>query len=553
MKETFFRTMTWLHTWVGLLVCWVLLLVFFAGTMSYYRYEISLWTQPELHHEVFQSYQDSHLSQQLVQGQRYLEQHAADAKDWRINFPIERKPYLSYSWQTQPKPGQRRGEFIEHVIKNNDQGVITEVRDSRGGNFFYRLHFDLHYMPANIARWIVGLCTLFMLLALISGIVIHKRIFKDFFNFRRNKGSRSWLDAHNISSVLALPYHLMITYTGLITLMLMYMPWGVLTAYDGDVRAFRAELKPAREQVKSIGISADMIQINTLLPQVKSYWGEAPIKQVVITNLNDENSRISFYKNTQQTVTDKRISLVFSGVTGKLVGDIPDSPSATHVTHDTLMSLHTARFAEPLLRGFFFICGIMGCAMIATGTLLWAVKIRQKQQKNITGGAKPSLGLRLVEGLNLTFIAGLPLATCSFFYANRLLPTEMANRAQWEANGFFITLALVAVLASINRTQTSWRFVLRLGSIGLIAIPVLNALTSSSHLISNISQLQWVLVGFDMMCVLLGSALWFASNKLANKISLSKTSSGIKQETKTEIPVGQAAQQHTQLTPTKGA
>jgi uncharacterized iron-regulated membrane protein len=553
MKDSFFRTMTWLHTWVGLLVCWVLLLVFFAGTVSYYRYEISLWTQPELHSEVFQSYQDTHLSQQLAQGQSYLEQHAADAKDWRINLPIERRPYLSYGWQTQPQPEQRRGEFIQHIVKTDGQGIVTDVRDSRGGNFFYRLHFDLHYMPAKIARWIVGFCTMFMLLALISGIVIHKRIFKDFFSFRRNKGSRSWLDAHNVSSVLALPYHLMITYTGLITLMMMYMPWGVLTAYDGDARAFRAELKPGPEQVKPAGVSAQMIQINTLLPLVKSYWGETPIKQVVITNLNDDNSLVSFYKNTQQTVTDIRIPLIFSGVTGKLVSDIPDSPSATNVTHDTLISLHTARFSEPLLRAFFFICGIMGCAMIATGTLLWAVKIRQKQQKNIKDGTRPSLGLRLVEGLNLTFIAGLPLATCSFFYANRLLPTEMVNRAQWEVNSFFITLTLVAILACINRTKTSWRFVLRFASIGLIAIPVLNALTSSSHLISNITHQQWPLVGFDMMCVLLGGALWFASNKLASKISLSTASYAAKQKANTKIPLTQSPLQHTQISPTKGA
>ena len=189
----------------------------------------------------------------------------------------------------------------------------------------------------------------------------------------------------------------------------------------------------------------------------------------------------------------------------------------------------------------------MGCAMIATGTLLWAVKIRQKQQKNIKNGAKPSLGLRLVEGLNLTFIAGLPLATCSFFYANRLLPTEMANRAQWEVNCFFITLTLVAMLACINRTQTSWRFVLRFGAIGLLAIPALNALTSNSHLINNISQQQWALVGFDMMCVLLGGALWFASNKLANKISLSTSSSPAKH--KANITPKLASQ----ITSTKGA
>lgn len=211
MKENFFRSMTWLHTWVGLLVCWVLLLIFFAGTLSYYRHDISLWTKPELHKNVIQSYDASLIEPELDKAQQYLSQHAEGARDWRISFPTDRKPYLSYSWQTQPEAGQRRGKFIEHVVQKDQEQLITDVRQTKGGNFFYRLHFDLHYMPAKIARWIVGFCTMFMLIALISGIVIHKRIFKDFFSFRRNKGSRSWLDAHNVSSVLALPYHLMIT------------------------------------------------------------------------------------------------------------------------------------------------------------------------------------------------------------------------------------------------------------------------------------------------------------------------------------------------------
>ena len=43
------QSMSWLHTWSGLLVCWILLLVFCAGTASYYRNEITLWMQPELH------------------------------------------------------------------------------------------------------------------------------------------------------------------------------------------------------------------------------------------------------------------------------------------------------------------------------------------------------------------------------------------------------------------------------------------------------------------------------------------------------------------------
>ncbi|GIU09513.1 MULTISPECIES: PepSY domain-containing protein [unclassified Shewanella] len=517
MKETFFRSMTWLHTWVGLLVCWILLLVFFAGTLSYYRYEMTLWSKPELHKDVFQQYDATQVSNELERAQRYLQQHAPDARDWRVNFPTDRKPYMSYSWQTQPKDGQRRGKFIEHIVKTDSEELVTEVRESKGGHFFYRLHFDLHYMPAKVARWIVGFCTMFMLLALISGVVIHKRIFKDFFSFRRNKGSRSWLDAHNVSSVLALPYHLMITYTGLVTLMVMYMPWGVITAYDGDFKAFSKELRPSRVLVKPVGIEAQTVSLNALLPEVTNIWGDAQLKQVVVNNPSDQNSRVNFYKETGEAVTDRRTAITFNGTNAELLNAGIEPDSGAHNTHDTLIALHTGRFAEPILRVLFFISGILGCAMITTGTLLWAVKIRQKQQKQIKQGHKASLGLRLVEGLNLTFITGLPLATASFFYANRLLPVDLVNRAQWEVNSFFIALAFVGLIACFNRTLSAWRLVMTVTATSLIAIPALNALTSNSDLLSNIAQEQWPLVGFDLMCVVIGLSLIFATTKLGAK------------------------------------
>lgn len=78
-----------------------------------------------------------------------------------------------------------------------------------------------------MGRWIVGACAMVLLIALISGIVTHRRIFADFFTFRPDRSrQRAWLDAHNLFGVLALPFHLMITYTGLMTLGPMLMPWG---------------------------------------------------------------------------------------------------------------------------------------------------------------------------------------------------------------------------------------------------------------------------------------------------------------------------------------
>lgn len=516
MKETFFRTLSWLHTWAGLLVCWVLLLIFFAGSLSYFRHEISLWAEPELHRGTFQDYQTNQLISQLDKGQHYIESHSpAETQRWLINFPTQRSPMLSFAWQLPPEKGQRRGKIEQHTALADGSGVITDVRDSRGGDFFYRLHFDLHYMPAITARYIVGVCTMFMLIALISGIVIHKRIFKDLFSFRQNKGARSWLDAHNVSSVIALPYHLMITYTGLITLMLIYIPWTVSTAYPEDNQAFLKELNPARQTEKASGIYAEQVRLSQLLPQVQAEWGNAPIKQVIVSYPQDKNSQVTFYQNTGKDVTDESTLLVFNGVTGELKYASPHEVSGTVATYDTMMSLHTARFAAPLLRILFFFCGLLGCAMVATGTLMWAIRLRQKQQKAIDKGEKPSSGLRLVEGLNFMFILGLPLGAAAFFYANRILPADFATRSAWEVHSFFIALGAMGVWAFFGRSRRDWQIALVLIGTLYCALPILNALTSPSHFIDNIQSQQWALVGFDVLAVLIGVVMLFASTKLS--------------------------------------
>ena len=81
-----------------------------------------------------------------------------------------------------------------------------------------------------------------MLVALVSGVITHKRIFVDFFTFRPRKGLRSWLDAHNALAVLALPFHLVITFSGLLLLMSTLIPWGAQALFQGDSQRFRADL-----------------------------------------------------------------------------------------------------------------------------------------------------------------------------------------------------------------------------------------------------------------------------------------------------------------------
>ncbi|AUJ14338.1 hypothetical protein BVV20_00920 [Xanthomonas oryzae pv. oryzae] len=231
MKQGFRQSMAWLHTWTGLLVGWVLVLIFMGGTASYYRDEISRWMRPELPTTTVRT------TTALRSAEQYLQTHAADAVRWNITLPDPRTPVVSMYWQ-QParadgKPAGRR-QMYGNAIIDPATGKDIAARDTLGGEFFYRLHFDLHHVPVGWARYIAGFCAMFMLVAIISAVITHKKIFKDFFTFRPGKGLRSWLDFHNVSAVTALPHHAMITDTGVVTLMFMYLPWGIKARHAGD-------------------------------------------------------------------------------------------------------------------------------------------------------------------------------------------------------------------------------------------------------------------------------------------------------------------------------
>ena len=75
----------------------------FAGSLSYFRHEISLWNEPELP-RVYQNYQADTLANQLDKGQDYIAAHSPEsAQRWMIGFPTERKPFQSVSWQLPPE------------------------------------------------------------------------------------------------------------------------------------------------------------------------------------------------------------------------------------------------------------------------------------------------------------------------------------------------------------------------------------------------------------------------------------------------------------------
>lgn len=517
MRDGFRQSMAWLHTWSGLLVCWVLFLVFTAGTASYFRDEISLWMKPELHAAAITPVTNAVAAQNAV---HMLEKEASKISRWFITMPSERQPEVTVGWSIPPAKGEKgRGKFNTVALNPATGERLAEVRETRGGEFIYRLHYDLHYMPAKWARWIIGFCAMFMLVAIISGVITHKRIFKDFFTFRPKKGQRSWLDAHNAVAVLALPYHLMITYSGLVTLMFMYMPFGAQVAYNGDEKTFLAESFRQAEVKKPAGQPAQLAALGPMIAQAEKHWDGGQVGRVTINNPGDVNATIQITRGGEKKLSHLRQSMQFDGVTGEMISTMGDEASGAAETRGVLYGLHVADFANPLLRTLFFLCGFAGCAMVATGALLWAVKKRQGYAKVLANGGHVGFGVRLVDGLNIGAIAGLPIALASYFWANRLLEVGMAKRTEAEISWFFIAWGTAALIAHIRPNRRMWQFQLLAGGVLFALIPVLNVFTTDSHLGVTLFQGKgpFSVAGFDLFVLGFGLMLIYTAKRLAPK------------------------------------
>lgn len=501
MKSGFRQSMSWLHTWAGLTVGWILYFVFLTGTLGYFDTEIDRWMKPEL------SPENASLQQSLITAQQRLQQKASGAERWFISPPTNRdNPYLRIFWQmpeADGKPGARGNELL-----NAATGEPLSGRATGGGQTLYRMHYALHYVPANISYWIVGICAMFMLVAIITGVVIHKKIFKDIFTFRSNKGQRSWLDMHNLLSVSALPFHLMITYSGLLFFVLTYMSLIVSGTYGfgkDAVQQFEAEFFSETHKSIASGDKKNLANLSEMAAIAESHWGKEQVRYLDIDHPGDKMARVKIGRLLDTPLRASE-ELVFDGTSGELLNNNAAIGSTTKAIYDVFLGLHEGLFANTGLRWLYFFSGLLGTAMIATGMILWSLKRRPAQLKKVDG---PDFGYRLVESLNLGTVVGLPIAIAAYFWANRLLPVDMANRAQWEVHAMFLVWLACLLCPLLRPVQKGWRELLWVAAVAYAGLPLLNAATTDRSLWHSLQQQDWVFAGIDL--TFLGIALFFST------------------------------------------
>ncbi len=537
-REGFRQAMSWLHTWAGLVLGWLLFAIFLTGTLSFFKNEFSLWMRPETHGLPAA---DAHVAPKALVA---LQRQVSDVTQWIMRLPDERDPAVTLLWRD-----TGNGRF-ETLRMNPQTGEAITTRDTMGGDFFYRFHFELRTAQKGRwtieGRWVVGVATLLMFIALLTGIVTHRRFFKDFFTFRPTKGGqRAWLDAHNVSGVLVLPFYLMITFSGLMIFHSLYMPSGIAAAYRGDKgidsNAYFADLqgeKPERRVRRGPGDKVDPlppIALEPIMEAASARWHGGRIGALQARRDAEGRVVVEVTRHEGDRLQYRPPRLLFDGVTGQWLEQAdPTSPAVT--TYGVLYGLHLARFAGPGMRWALFGFGLLGSLMIATGMVLWTVKrsVRQQTQsqrkaaaRNATATAtatdatttatapRAPFGERLVGAINIATLGGLPLACGVYLASNRLVPTATPHRADTELAWFFSAWGLALLwglwCAMVRPHRGGWSVLMAAGAMVWAGLPVLNALTTHAHLGITLPAGEWMWAGMDLSFLATGALMgWLA-------------------------------------------
>lgn len=527
MFSNFRQAMTWLHTWFGLVLGFVLMVVFFFGSLSVFDREIDSWALPATRFDPqpmpsFDRMLLPILNKVQPDEQEYAAQmpllHDASKGPMTPRLALPADEYWAYTTHRDPVLAMGVGFLAPHPKDpeghNHIHGNVTidprtgeQLRNDQlkiGSGFFYPLHYSLHWQWKNLGYWVVGLAALVMLAALVSGVVMHRKIFREFFTFRPNKHTRrSVLDLHNLTGVIALPFHFFFALTGLI----IFADHFYLPVNDTLLRPLHQAHEIAEAAATGLphdrsGNPATLASVDAMVTQAKNLWqardmpGEVGF--VMIHHLGDANSYVSIYRAGSDRVALVGEGIHFKGSTGEVLREDPPRPPVESI-NEFLTGLHLQHFEHWLLRWLYVLGGLLGCACIATGFIFFVEK--RKKQHAQSG----SQGSRVVDAMAITTVTGMLIATVAMLLANRMLPANLTGKGDWEINAFCAAWLIAMVHAfwrsapvTSAHVAPAWREQCWAIAILAVAAVLANGITTDHHLLHTLSQPYWPVAGLDL-------------------------------------------------------
>ncbi|MFZ4261766.1 PepSY-associated TM helix domain-containing protein [Sphingobacterium sp. HJSM2_6] len=538
------------HTISGIIVSALLYVIFFAGTLSFFKKEFSAWQanestyQKEIDHRNFQVPLDSLSATKDLTGRNIIYYLSQGGVHGYINVSASQDTLRNKKNKAALKPvgqekrkGRGRGgdSDASYFGYNFIQNKASDYASSYDlGEFFYRLHFlaPLNEVPirlpfAPFGYFIAGLTSFIFLFALITGLLLHwDKLVSNFYIFRPySKWKTIWTDMHTALGVIGFPYQLVYAITGIVLILnsVLMVPFDKMLYKDAEVSLYED-----LGEIHNFPLSYSYSKLDTAfnlghyIQLTRDKWPGSKLKRIYINNYGDKEMYI-----TIETEPPFKQSFAGSGLLSMRIidGTILKEKSPTDDVNyiDRIKSvfyrLHFGDFAGYPLKIVYFILGIMGCFVIISGILIWLVA----RDKNNVIRRKRVFNFWLANVFLAICLTMLPVSAITFVWIKFSAEVNQSLIYKVYFNLWWILALYYIIRRNINRTSRETLF---LGAISSFLVPIANGIQSNNWMWHTFIQRKLDIFYVDFLWLLIGLISLIAFVKMKNFVKSDKSSAG---------------------------
>ncbi|SJN19866.1 PepSY domain-containing protein [Sphingobacterium sp. JB170] len=517
------------HTISGIIICALLYVIFFAGSFSFFKKEITAWqNNTSYHQQEVNTANYTYLLDSISRGGYnlqgrdiifYLQQGGLKGY---VNFSASQDTIVhkaNMAAMESAADGSRRGrgrrgggdtKYFSHDFVRMESGDYASNYDM--GEFLYRLHFlaQLNEVPirlgfAPFGYMVAGITSFLFLFALITGLLLHwDKIVSNFFVFRPfSKWKTVWTDMHTALGVIGFPYQFIFAVTGIILIIntVLVVPFGTML-YDGDKNKVYEELEqtPDYQLAYSYQPLQGGFELGNYLDMAAQRWPGSALKRVNIMNYGDQNMYVVIQSEAgyDKSFAGKGI-LAVAVKDGRILGEKSPFTDVSYVdqVRSLIYRLHFGDFGGYPVKTIYFVLGVMGCLVIISGILIWLVA----RDKNNVIPRKRKFNFWVANVFLAICLTMLPVTAITFIAikvnpdVNQQFIYRVFFHLWWILSLYYI------IRRNLNRTN---RETLLLGGIFSLLVPIANGLVTGNWLWVTAMDGSWDLFVVDFVWLVLG-------------------------------------------------
>lgn len=468
------------HTISGIIITAILFVIFFAGSFSFFKKEISNWQANSPNDVAAKRALDYNRILDSV-GKKY------DLYGREISFRINQYSNKMSVFVSESKDtinNKAAGAFFYLDTKSFATADYKASYDL--GEFLYRLHFlapvnDIADVGFALGYYIAGTVAFIFLFALITGLLVHwKKIVSNFYLFRPwEKLKTIWTDLHTGLGLICFPFLFIFAVTGayfLIGFTLFTQPT-VALQYGGNEDSLFADMGYGEHEVifrnSRLSKKADL---NYFVDDAMAKWKNVDISSIEAVDYGDAGMQV--HVGGAAKPSEKFISrgeLVYDVASGKVLNHVDPMATSSYsdVMENAVYLLHFGAFGGFATKILYFLLGICSCVVIISGILIWQVA---RDRKGI-----PERNRKFNNWLTTIYMAvcmSMFPVTAASFIAVKLYPNGgmhfMYSFYFWSWLLATIALAIRRDLYKISRDS------ILAGSLIGLGIPLVNGVISGN-------------------------------------------------------------------------